>query len=730
MRKVTAGTWVSLGGVYELLLGTALVLLPACQQAQLGLEDLERPINETCFALERPPTDAEVTFTEAWPGLRFEAPLAMRQLPADATWWYVVEQGGLIRRFDKDDPDATLSTVLDVSALLNMPGGGNEAGLLGMDFHPGFASNGYMYISYTGTLDGSLTSIIERYTSTDGGATFDPGSAKQILTLGQPFANHNGGNILFGPDGYVYLGYGDGGGQDDPDGNGQDLTTLLGKMLRIDVDGGDPYGIPADNPHADGVGGLPEIFASGLRNPWRYSFDMVTGDLWVGDVGQNTWEEVDVVERAGNYGWSAKEGTHCFNEDPCESGPWIDPIVEYKHSDSGGLTIAGGHVYRGSNIPELVGTYLYADTYYGRFWALTYDALTGEPAPTVIAENTGYYPASFAQDHDGEVYFTDWNGGRLYRIDPSSAPEPQTGVMPSALSETGCVDPANPMNPAPGMLSYEVNSPLWSDGADKSRWFAIPDGTWIEVNSDGTWTFPVGSVLVKQFRTGDTVMETRLFVLHDDGAWTGYSYAWNETGTDATLLTGSSSAVFGDTDWNFPSRAECLRCHTTAAGNVLGLRTEQLNGDHTYDELGGGTYNQVDALDAMGFFTASPGEAASLPAWPSPTGTASAAERGRSYVAANCALCHLPEGPGGGAMDLRYSTAFGDMGICGAAPINGDLDVEGAVLFAPTSPDTSLLALRMASVDAHRMPPIATLQVDDDGLAAVRDWITETAGCE
>lgn len=730
MRKVTAGTWISLGGVGDLLLAATLVLQPGCTPALPALEDLERPSNETCVALERPPTASEVTFTEAWPGLRFDAPLAMRQLPADATWWYVVEQAGLIRRFDKEDPDTTLSTVLDVSALLNMPAGGNEAGLLGMDFHPDFASNGYMYISYTGTIGGNLTSIVERYTSTDGGATFDPGSAKQILTLGQPFANHNGGNILFGPDGYVYLGYGDGGGQDDPDGNGQDLTTLLGKMLRIDVDSGDPYGIPTDNPYADGVGGLPEIFASGLRNPWRYSFDMVTRDLWVGDVGQNTWEEVDVVELAGNYGWSAKEGTHCFNEDPCDSGPWTDPIVEYKHSDAGGLTIAGGYVYRGSTIPGLVGTYLYADTYYGRFWALTYDAVTGDPAPTVIAENTGYYPASFAQDPDGEVYFTDWNGGRLYRIDPASTPEPQTGVVPDALSETGCVDPANPMNPAPGLISYEVNSPLWSDGADKSRWFAIPDGTWIEVNSDGTWTFPVGTVLIKQFRTGDTVMETRLFVLHDDGAWAGYSYAWNETGTDATLLTGSSSAAFGGVDWNFPSRTECLRCHTTAAGNVLGLRTEQLNGDHTYDELGGGTYNQVDALSAMGFFTTSPGEATSLPVWPSPTGTASAMDRGRSYVAANCAICHLPEGPGGGVMDLRYSTAFADMGICGAAPINGDLGVAGAVLFAPTSPDTSLLALRMASLDAHRMPPIATLQVDDDGLAAVRDWITETAGCE
>lgn len=708
----------------------SLVLLPACKKKTPGLEDLERPVNETCVALDRPPSDASVEFTEAWPGLRFDAPLAMRQLPADDAYWYVLEQGGTVRRFDTADPEGTLTTVLDISDLLNMPGG-NEAGLLGIDFHPDFASNGYVYLSYTGTVDDHFASVIERYTSTDGGASFDPGSGKIILTLQQPYANHNGGNILFGPDGYLYIGFGDGGSEDDPRGYGQDPTTMLSKMLRVDVDSGDPYSIPSDNPWADGVGGLPEMYATGLRNPWRFSFDMVTGDLWVGDVGQDKWEEVDVVQNGGNYGWSAKEGTHCYNEDPCDDGPWIDPVVEYKHNDDNGVTIAGGYVYRGTAIPELVGTYVYADTYYGRFWALTYDALTGDPAPTVIAENTGYYPASFGQGHDGEVYFTDWNGGRLYRIDPASTDEPPTdGIVPTALSETGCVDPSNPAAPAEGMISYEVNSPLWSDGADKSRWFAIPDGTQIEVNSDGTWTFPVGSVIVKQFRNGDTPMETRLLVLHDDGAWTGYSYAWNETGTDATLLTGSSTAVFGDMDWSYPSRAECLRCHTTAAGNVLGVRTEQLNGDHTYDELGGGTYNQLEALDAMGFFTASPGTPESLTAWPSPTGTASATDRGRAYVASNCAFCHLPEGTGGGTMDLRYATAFADMGICAADPIDGDLDVDGAVLFDPGSPDTSLIALRMGSVDAHRMPPLGTSLVDDDGLAAVRDWISETPACE
>ncbi len=706
-----------------------LLLLAACGQTPVA--KLDRPANETCAALDRPASTAEVTFTEVWPTLRFSQPVAMRQPPvrSDTAWWYIVEQGGTIVRFEADSVEPTLTTVLDVGDLLMNPGG-NEWGLLGMDFHPDFANNGYMYVNYTGSLDGDFTSFIVRYTSTDGGATFDPGSAKEILHLYQPYSNHNGGNLLFGPDGYLYIGFGDGGYANDPLAAGQDTEVLLGKMLRIDVDGGDPYAIPADNPFAAG-GGAPEIYAWGLRNPWRYSFDTATGELWVGDVGQDKWEEIDLVELGGNYGWDAKEGTHCFEEDPCEDGPWIDPIVEYKHNDDGGVTVTGGYVYRGANIPALAGTYLYADGYYGRFWALTFDAVTGEAAPTVLAENTGYYPVSFGQDYDGEVYFTEWMAGRLYRIDPAeAAPEPDGAVMPTLLSETGCVDPANPIAPAAGMISYDVNSPLWSDGADKSRWFAIPDGTTIDVNDDGTWTFPVGSVLVKQFRDGDTPMETRLMVLHDDGYWTGYSYAWNETGTDAELLTGSSSGVYGTRDWSFPSRAECLRCHTSAPNYVLGLRTEQMNGQHTYEELGGGTYNQMEALQAMGFFSSDPGTPDTLTTWANPGGSGDGVQRGRSYIAANCAFCHLPEGTGGGAMDLRYDTPFAEMGICETAPVNGDLGVEGAVLFDPMSPTTSVLALRMGSIDAHRMPPLATSVVDDVGLAAVQSWITETAACD
>lgn len=711
-------------------IGMAAGVLAACHGA-VPLDALERPSNPTCLAMARPASGAEVVFTEPWPGLRFAQPVAMQQAPGDADHWYVVEQGlsgpGRIVRFDGTDPTVTQAdTVLDLTDQLD-DAGGNEWGVLGLAFHPDFARNGYLYVSYTGSQRGAFTSFIVRYTSADGGASFDPASALIVLTQPQPYANHNGGNLAFGPDGYLYIGFGDGGSQGDPSGNGQNTHTLLGKMLRIDVDGGYTYTIPPDNPFADGVDGAPEVYAYGLRNPWRWSFDAATGDLWVGDVGQDTWEEVDRVERGGNYGWNDKEGFHCYGTDPCEDGPWIDPVTAYKHNNQGGVSITGGYVYRGTAMPGLVGTYLYADAYYGRFWALTYDAVTGEPSPTVIAEDTGLYPVSFGQGADGELYFTDWDGGRLYRIDPAgAAPADDGAAVPERLSETGCVDPAHPADPAPGLVSYEVNSPLWSDGAAKSRWFAIPDGTTIAVGDDGAWSFPVGSVIVKQFRDGETPMETRLLVRHADGDWAGYSYAWNADGTDATLLPGSATARFGETDWTYPSRAECLRCHTASAGSTLGLRAEQLDRMHTYEELGGGTYNQLDALTAMGFFDRDPARPG---AWASPTGAASIEDRARSYLAANCAFCHAPGGTGGGTMDLRASTPFAETGLCDGAPLNGDLGVAGARLFVPGSPDTSLLALRMASLDAHRMPPLGSQRVDAAGLAAVRAWIAATPAC-
>ena len=327
-----------------------------------GIES--RPANETCMAVARPPTGADIQFTRIWSGVDFSLPVAMVHPRGDDSFWYVVEETGTVRRVSSDTGATDSTVVLDISDQISA-WNINEDGFLGMDFHPDFATNGYIYVNYTAGSGNTSRSVVSRFHSDDGGLSFDKDSEAVILEIDQPYINHNGGHVLFGPDGYLYLGFGDGGSGGDPQGNGQNMDALLAKMLRIDVDGGSPYAIPADNPFVDG-GGAPEIYASGLRNPWRYSFDRETGELWVGDVGQDEWEEVDIVERGGNYGWNIKEGAHCYSGRNCD-GPYLDPVVEYSHSE--GDSVTGGVVYRGSAIASLSGTYLYADAYQAKVCA-------------------------------------------------------------------------------------------------------------------------------------------------------------------------------------------------------------------------------------------------------------------------------------------------------------------------------------------------------------------------
>jgi uncharacterized repeat protein (TIGR03806 family) len=706
-----------------------LLLLVACNGAKPAGDDSgagtsawgieERPVNETCLAQDRPPSGADVRFTRIYTDLDFSVPVAMVHAPGDDAWWYVLEQGGRIRRVSADPAATSYTTALDISDRVSS-WSGNEDGLLGMDFHPDFASNGDIYVNYTAGSGSTGHSVVARFHSDDGGLTFDPDSESILLEIDQPYTNHNGGHVLFGPDGYLYLGFGDGGSAGDPSENGQNTDVLLAKMLRIDVDSGDPYGIPADNPFADGVDGRPEIYAWGMRNPWRYSFDRETGQLWVGDVGQDEWEEVDLLEVGGNYGWNEKEGTHCYDHRECE-GPYIDPVAEYSHSE--GDSITGGVVYRGTAVPSLVGTYLYADAYQGKVWGLFFDE-DGIAAPELLDTLSGF-PVHFAEAVDGEVYIVDYAEGHIFRMDPAGEPEPDT--FPRVLSETGCVDPDDPTKPAPGMIPYGVQNPLWSDGADKSRWFAIPDGTTVGVNADGTFAFPVGSVTMKEFSFGDTRVETRLMMLHDDGSWAGYTYQWNETGTDADLLPADKTVEVEGHTWTFPSRSQCLQCHTAAANRVLGLRVEQLNGLFTYP--GGATANQMSTLDHIGVLDATFDPAGMADGWPTRDGDAPVEDRARAYLASNCAMCHVPDGTGGGAMDYRYEVSFADTHTCGEIPVNGDLGVTDAQILAPGDPASSVLSLRMHALDAHRMPPVGTAVVDEDGVATIDEWIEGITSC-
>jgi uncharacterized repeat protein (TIGR03806 family) len=688
--------------------------------AATGLD--RRPTNAACVAFARPTAAATVRLTRVFASQTTAQHVALVQRPGDNARWYEVVQGGTLRRFDVAGGAA--SSVLSLAGRITA---GGEAGFLGWAFHPRFAQNGFAYASYTAPRRAGMTeahvSRVSRFVSRDGGDTFDPATETVLLEISQPYSNHNGGQIAFGPDGYLYFGMGDGGSANDPMRHGQNVNSLLGKMLRIDVDTPSaerPYGIPADNPFAGG-GGAPEVWAWGLRNPWRWSFDRVTGELWAGDVGQNALEEIDIVRRGGNYGWYGMEGTRCTPASPCPQPGRILPVAEYGRSL--GTSITGGYVYRGRAVPSLVGRYLFGDYVSGRLWTLRPG--NGPTQELVQLANTTRNIASFAEDQDGEVYIVYYNGV----VDRIEAGETMgTDTVPRALVDTGCVDRTDPLRPAEGLIPYAPVAPFWSDGADKERFMALPEGGQITVGPDGDFEFPNGTVLVKNFTYNGRRFETRLFVRHPDGEWAGYSYRWADDQRSATLLQADEVRdLGGGLRWLYPSRNQCMECHTAAAGRSLGLELAQLNSEITYPATGRRA-NQLATLQHIGLF------AAPLPAQlPAPLaaydGPAPLEARARAYLHSNCSNCHRPGAPGRGGLDLRASASASALGLCDAVPSTGDLGVAGARLVAPGDPSRSIVSIRSRRTDGDRMPPISSRVVDPVGAALLDAWITSLTRC-
>ena len=364
---------------------------------------------------KEPPPSLEpgsYTVEAAFPNLSFNNPLDL-QHPGDGSGrLFVVEQGGLIKVFENDAAASDASVFLDIQ---NQIATGGERGLLGLTFHPNFESNGFFYVNYTAP--NPLRTVISRFkVPLNNGDQADASSETIILTYDQPFGNHNGGQIRFGPDGYLYIAAGDGGGGGDPQGNAQNRSTLLGNILRIDVDdsgNGNNYAIPADNPFFENDQGYrEEIFAYGLRNPFRFSFDSETGDLWAGDVGQNEFEEIDIIENGNNYGWNITEGNECYNANTCDRSGLTAPVFAYDHSNND-RSVTGGFVYRGEQLDGLSGYYIYADFISGRIWALN-TSNTQNPENTLLVESD-LAISSFGVDANNELYITAFDGS-IYRL--------------------------------------------------------------------------------------------------------------------------------------------------------------------------------------------------------------------------------------------------------------------------------------------------------------------------
>lgn len=343
----------------------------------------------------------------------FEAPTTIATAPDKADErLFIAERIGTIKTINKNGGgDGT--TFLDIRT--KVKDNGSEMGLLGLAFHPKFAENGYFFVNYTDKQDNT---IIARF-QVEANGQVDPATEKVLIKLKQPYENHNGGALAFGPDGFLYAALGDGGSGGDPQNNSQNKNTLLGKILRLDVDSGDPYAIPASNPFVNESGAKPEIWAYGLRNPWRISFDRQTGDLYIADVGQNKIEEVDVQKAASkggeNYGWRCYEGTQAFNSTgncAVDISTFVMPQLEYAH-DEGRCSIAGGYLYRGQQMSSLIGTYIYGDTCSGEIFSAKQ---TGDTWSQTLLLKTPYYISTFGEDQNGELYIADLQSGSIYKL--------------------------------------------------------------------------------------------------------------------------------------------------------------------------------------------------------------------------------------------------------------------------------------------------------------------------
>lgn len=701
-----------------------------------------RPSNTTCFAFD-PPTNstASLTLSRAFANLSFSEPVAMLQAPGDSSRWFVVEKSGVVRVFANSAGATSSSVFIDITSRINTAGE-LEAGLLGMAFDPNFGTgsgkNQNFYLFYSGAPNSGyrLRSKISRFTANSTATSANVSSEVNLLGLDKLESNHNGGNIAFGPDGYLYAGFGDGGG--DPNPQARDDKYLFGKMIRIDPNattGSVPYAIPADNPNAGqplcnatgrgGANNCPEVWARGLRNPWRWSFDRSNGRLWIGDVGWGSFEEVNIGARDADYGWPTTEGY-------CTSGcsGITDPVYAVPRGD--GQSITGGYVYRGTQTTDLLGQYIFTDFGSGVFGAMVASSTPGSYTyRELISADYTRSPSSFAEGNDGELYVLLFGAGTIQKLNFSTGGGGGGPVVPTLLSQTGCAA-SNPQNPSAGMVGYEINAPFWSDNAVKTRYFAMPNSGAFGTASDGDWTTPARSVIRKDFRLNGQMIETRLLMRQSNGDWAGYTYEWNSGQTDATLVdTAGKDVTIGSQTWSYPSRAQCLQCHTQAAGFSLGLETQQMNRSTTYSQTGR-TANQLSTLSAsaIGMLTPQVSDPTAQPALSDPAGSDSVGARARAWLHTNCAMCHRPSGPTPVSLNLLNSATLAATNTCNVDPTRGDLGLTNAKIIAPGAPDSSVLLARANSRDASiQMPPVGSHIVDAAGVALLRSWITSLTGC-
>jgi len=696
-----------------------------------------------------PSPPAPYTVERVFPSLTFETPAELVAVPG-TNRLAMIELKGTITTFENRpaDDQLTRAPFADVSKIA--PG---FTRLYGLAFHPQFKQNRYCYLSYVLKSGDPAGSRVSRFKVTDTDPPqVDLASEQIVITwLG---GGHNGAHLQFGPDGCLYISTGDGGSSFPPDGlnSGQDISELLASILRIDVDHADgnrPYRIPKDNPFVAHAGARGEVWAYGLRNPWKMCFDPKDGSLWTGDVGWEMWEMIYRVERGGNYGWSLMEGRQPVHRERVRGPtPILPPTVEHDHTESRSIT--GGYFWGSSRLPELNDAYVYGDYVTGKMWALRHEA--GKVTWRSELVDTPLQIVTFGRDHQGEVYIVDY-AGAIFRLmaNPRRA---ANSSFPKKLSETGLFAATAEHALAPGVISYRVNVEPWADGTTAERFVALPGesklGTYKKTDVQigyiaGEWEFPSDGVLGKTVsmafgpdNTNKRRIETQL-LHYDVDTWKAYNYIWNDEQTDAvladdapsdrTLSIVDPSATGGKRQqtWHHASRVECIICHTTRAGSIHGFRLPQLDRDQTYGDR---VANQLATLDHIGLFKEP--ILKERTAWTPPQGSKSTTvdsqstleHSARAYLHVNCAHCHRRGGGGSAAFDVQITNAMNKTGLLGARPTQGTFGLQAAQLVAPGDPYRSVLYYRMAKLGHGRMPQFGSQVVDETGLSIVHQWIS------
>jgi len=723
-----------------------------------------------------PPTFG-FTSTNAFPTLNFTNPTVIVSPPGEVNRLFIAEKKGRIVVIT-NLLSPTRSIFMDISPrVLSIGDTGvyDEQGLLGMEFHPGFATNGYFFVFYTGNATTSAGTgrhdILARFrVSSTNANQGDTNSETRFIIQLDNDDNHNGGGLRFGPDGYLYVGLGDEGGSYGSWGNSQKIDRdFFSAIMRIDVDRRPGsltsashaalpsltnYAIPPDNPFvgATNFNGLSvnatnvrsEFWAVGVRNPWSFTFDSETGEMLLGHVGQDTVEWINIVTKGANFGWNFLEGTKQWtNSAQIPAGfSWTPPIAQYGHTN-GRVCLVGGVVSRGLNLSQLFGAYVYGDYGSGEVFALRHSG-TNVTQNSVLFSDPGSAIGAFGADPlSGDVLYSALRLGTnsqikriIYNATTNGAP------LPPTLANTGVFTNLSTLGVAPGIVPYDINAPFWSDGALKARWFSVPNiNLTIGYNPTNNWTFPTGTVWIKHFELELTNgvpssrqrIETRLLVRNTNGVY-GVTYRWGGTTTNATLVAeggldenfviDDGGGIVRTQTWRYPGRTECVLCHTSAGGYGLGLTTAQFNRDYNYGAGAGGVTNQLAALGQVGYFASSASNFHLLPTLTAETNADVSLEyRVRSYLAANCSQCHQAGGSAPALWDARITVPTQSAGI-----INGELrdnfgDTNNVVI-KPGSLANSVLFTRISTPGSLRMPPLASTVLDTQAIALVAAWIT------